>query len=359
VQPRVAIIYLCYGNLRHLSEVVSSWAEQEYPKDRTAIVMIPNGSPDGIADVIRSEVLPRAGKDLPNELVLLDNGENGGFAAGNNQGIRWAQDNGYDYVYLNNGDLKLDPHTISHVVDMAESDDNVGAVQSLVLFWDDHEKVNTTGGMIHIGGYGYARDNGRQLSEIDRKDGEEIMYPSGAATLYRVSALNKVGLLEEGFFMYHEDLELGLRLRIAGFKNLLSMKSRTFHDYQFSRNPKKFQWMETYRWVVMVAYLKPMSVLLWIPFAVFIELGSWAMSIKGGWVGSKWKSFCDINRVSTIKLIHKIKSRQRQVRVIKDRDWLRDVTGKIEDQETESTLMRVANAVIDPLWRLVRTVIFW
>ncbi len=359
MKPRVAVIYLCHGNLRHLSEVVSSWAAQDYPHDRLAVVMVPNGSPDGIADVIRQDVLPRAGKDLPSTLHLIDDGENKGFAGGNNQGIRWAQENGYDYVYLNNGDLKLDPSTISRAVEMAESDEKIGAVQSLVLYWHDHEKVNTTGGVIHVGGYGFARDNGKRLSEIDRKDGEEIMYPSGAATLYRVSALNNVGLLEEGFFMYHEDLELGLRLRIAGYKNVLSMQSRTFHDYHFSRNPKKFQWMETYRWVVMFAYLKPLSFVVWMPFACVIEVGSILMSLKGGWFKSKLRSIFVSGLPSTIMLTQKIRKRQKQLRVMKDQDWLKDVTGRIEYQEQGSAVMDMANAIIDPLWRAARKLIVW
>lgn len=359
MKPRVAIIYICHGTLEYLPEVSSSWAQQDYPKDRLAVVMVPNGSPDGIANEIRRTILPRAGKDLPTTLHLIDDGINGGFSSGNNKGIRWAQEHGYDYVYLNNGDLKFDPSTISKVVELAESDKNIGAAQSLVLYWNDHEKVNTTGGMIHVGGYGYARDNGKLLGEINRDDGEEIMYPSGSATLYRVSALNKVGLLEEGFFMYHEDLELGLRLRIAGYKNVLSMQSRTFHDYHFSRNPKKFQWMETYRWVVMVAYMKPLSILVWLPFACVIELGSWALALKGGWLDAKARSFMELNKFSTIRLTQKIQTRARQLRVIQDRDWLKDVTGRIEDQEQTSTVMNLANAVIDPLWHVVRKLIVW
>ena len=135
MQPQVSIIYLCHGNLRHLPEVVSSFAAQTYPHDRMTVYMIPNGSPDGIADVIRKDVLPRSGADLP-EIVLLDDGENRGFAGGNNQGMQLALDQGSDFVFLNNGDLYLHPEAIEEAVTLAQSDEKIGAVQSFVRFWN-------------------------------------------------------------------------------------------------------------------------------------------------------------------------------------------------------------------------------
>ena len=359
MEPRVALIYICHNTSQYVREVADSWATLDYPKDRMAIIFIPNGATDDTVEIIEREVMPRAGNDLPSELILLNDGVNHGFAGGNNQGFRWAQERGYDYAYLNNGDLKLDPSAISRAVALAETDEQIGAVQSLMLFWNDPQKVNSTGGVMHVGGYAYARDNGKRLQDIAYKEGSEIMYPSRAATLYRVSALNKVGLLEEGFFMYHEDLELGLRLRIAGYRNVLSMNSRTFHDYHFGRNEKMFQWIETYRWVVLLAYLKSPTLFVLSPLLLCIELGSWISALAGGWFGAKTRAFVEGNRFETIRLTQKMRQRQRQLRVIRDRDWLDDVVGVIADQGQVSMITRMANALIDPIWRLIRKVIVW
>ncbi|MFH1712193.1 MAG: glycosyltransferase family 2 protein [Patescibacteria group bacterium] len=359
MSPKIAIIYLCHGNLRHLPEVVSSFEHLEYPHENITIVMIPNGSPDGIAEVIRSNVLPRSGQDLP-EVVLIDDGINHGFAGGNNLGIKWALERDFDYVFLNNGDLKLHPKAISKLVEKAQDDRQVGSVQSMVLYWDDQKKVNVSGGVFHIAGYGYARDNTARLDQIDAKDGEEVIYCSGAAVLYRASALKKVGLLEEGFFMYHEDLELGLRLRMAGYKNILAKDSEAYHDYCFSRNPKKFAWMELYRWVVVLSYYKISTLILFLPLLCLIEAGSWMMSITGGWFKAKLWALSRWFVPSTWQLIFKMRRRARRLRQIKDRDLLKFVTGKIEAQETKSFIVdQIANPIIDLTFRLIRSVITW
>jgi len=358
MKPRVAIIYLCYGNLRHLLEVVSSFEKLTYPKEKMTVLMVPNGSPDGIADVIERDVLPRSKKDLP-EVVLLNDGENRGFAGGNNLAIQWALEREFEYVYLHNGDLKLHAEAIGEAVKMAESDPTIGSVQSLVTYWDNPGRVNTTGGMMHVGGYGYARDNGKRITEIRVKDGEEIMYASGAAVLYKRSALEHVGLLEEGFFMYHEDLELGLRLRFAGYKNVIAMKSVAEHDYSFSRNPKKFEWMEIYRNVVLFSYMKVRTLILLLPLLVLIDLGGWFLSLLGGWFPAKIRAEFALTKPETIRLITRMRKRAQRLRVIKDKEWLKDVVGVIEGQESISPLVKYGNGAIDRIWRTTRKGIFW
>ncbi|MCH8049294.1 glycosyltransferase family 2 protein [Patescibacteria group bacterium] len=359
MKPRVAIIYLCHGNLRHLPEVVSSFAHLDYPRDRLAIIMIPNDSPDGIAEVIGREVLPRSAGDLP-EVVLIDDGMNRGFAGGNNLGIRWALEHGFDYVFLNNGDLKLHQSAITELVRQAQTDERIGSVQSLVFYWDDHEKINVSGGLLHIAGYGYARNNNENIGEVSLKDGEDITYASGAAVLYRTDALKHVGMLEEGFFMYHEDLELGLRLRIAGFRNVLATRSWAYHDYGFKRNPKKFAWMELYRWIVVLSYYKARTLILISPVLLVIELGTWAMALKGGWLSAKFWAYGQLFKPSNQQLLIKMRRRAQRLRTIKDRHLLQFVTGRIEGQETSNFVVeKLANPILDRTVRLIRKIIFW
>lgn len=357
--PKVAIIWLCYGNLRHLPEVVASWARQTYPPDRLIIYALPAGSPDGIADVLRRDVLPRSGKDLP-EIVLLDTKKNEGFCGNNNAGIRDALARGVDYIYLQNGDLQLDDRAIEAVVDLAESDKTIGAVQSLVCFWHDREKVNMSGGMIHAAGYGYARDNGQRLSDVHVADGEEIAYASGAAVLRSAALYRELGLLEEGFFMYHDDLEYGLRTKIAGYRSVLSTQSKAFHDYQFGRNKKMFAWMELYRWVVLLGYLRFRTLLLMAPLLCVIEAGTWLMALRGGWLAAKAWAFAQWFRPSTWAFAWRLRQRAQSLRKITDAELVRLWTGKIEAQEQANAIVdRVANPVIAAVWRAMKKCIVW
>jgi GT2 family glycosyltransferase len=359
MQPKIAIIYLCWGMKSYLHEIVEAVARLDYPKERLTFILVPAGSTDGIAEIIRAEVLPRSGVDLP-EVVLLDDGQNRGFAGNNNLALRYVLEHKFEYAFLHNGDLKLAPDSLSKAVAVAESSPVVGSVQCLVRYWQEPEKVNVTGGVVHIAGYGFARDNGKLLSEIAVGDGEEIAYASGAAVLYRVSALAKVGLLEEGFFMYHEDLELGLRLRLAGYKNVLAAESFAYHDYKFSRNPKKFAWMELYRQVVVLAYYKPMTLLVFAPLLLAIELGTWFMAVKGGWLKAKLWAAGQWFRPTTWRLVFAMRKRAQALRVITDAELLKLVVGKIEHQETSSPLMdQLINPAVDEAFQAGRKLIRW
>ncbi len=359
--PHVAIIYLCHKNLPHLSEVVLSWEKLTYPREFLTIYVVPAASPDGIADVIRRDVLPRSEKDLP-KIILWDDGKNEGFAKNNNAPMRDAIANGADYIFLQNGDLRLAPDTITETVAAAERDEKVGSVQSLVMYWNDEQKINTSGGMMHVAGFGYARDNGKR--EEGRRDvlhtPEEIAYASGAAVLCRVSALQKVGLLEEGFFMYHEDLEMGLRLKIAGYINVLAERSIGYHDYTFGGNRKKFVWMEAYRFVVLAAYLRVSTMLLLAPLWLAIEIGTVVMMARSGNIGIKFSAYATCCRPSTIALAWRLRRRARQLRVIGDRELTRLWTGRIEAQEMSNLFLeRVVNPVVDAIWRVLHRLIVW
>lgn len=342
-----------------MPEVVSSIEKLDYPKDRFSVAMVPNKSPDGIIEAIQKDVLPRSKKDLP-EIVLLNEGGNDGFAGGNNKGIKWALENDFDYIFLHNGDLTLHPDAISELVDLAQSDEKIGSAQSMVMYWNDHEKINTSGGIFHIAGYGYARDNLSRLSDVNYKNGDEIMFSSGAAVLYRSSALRKVGMLEEGFFMYHEDLELGMRLRMAGYRNVLCTSSLAYHDYQFSSNPKKFAWTELYRWVVVLAYFKISTLILIMPLLLTIEFGTWLMALRGNWLKAKVWAYVEFVKPRTWKLIFSMRRRAQNFRVIPDKELLRFIVGKIEAQEQHNPIVEyIANPVISYILSLIKKVVRW
>lgn len=355
--PRVAILYLCYGNLRHLPGVVSGLAAQTYPHNRMKIFMLPAGSPDGIADAIRTDVLPRSQKDLP-EVVLVDE-PNRGFSANNNVGIRLALAEGFDYVFLHNGDLKLDAKAIEELVAMAESSTDIASVQALVRYWHQPDVVNVSGGSVHIAGYGFARDNKVPYRADIRPDGDELAYGSGAALLIRASALRELGLLEEGFFMYHEDLELGMRLRFAGFRNVLAAKAFAFHDYTFSRNPKMFAWIECYRWVVMLAYYRWRTLLVFAPLLLAIEVGTWFMAARGGWLRAKCWALREWFRPRTWQLMFAMRRRAQAIRVIDDAAFLALVVGRIENQEVDNAMMSAINPAIDAAFDAGRKIVRW
>lgn len=353
-QPRIGIVYGCFNASQYIEECLKSIETQDYPADLITTFVFTAG--DQAAKAIFDQVKAQKKSD-PDRLIYLEL-ENRGFAANNNRGIEAAINAGCDYVFLQNGDLKLSPKTISELVKLMESDPKIGSAQSLILYWPEPQKINVSGGVIHVAGYGFSRDNGSLLSGHHFKSGEEIGYSSGASVMFRVSALQEVGLLEEGFFMYHEDLELGLRLFIAGWKNVLCPSSLSFHDYHFSANPKKFAWMELYRYLVLFSYLKLQSILVLSPLLLAIELGSIPLALRGGWIKAKLWSYRQWFDPATWRLVFKIRTRAQNLRKRSDREVVSLMTGKIEAQEMSSPIMEsLINPTVDRVFRFLKVFI--
>jgi len=354
MQPRVAIVYLSYNSRPYLEQVFLSLERLDYPKDKIEIIVVDNASPDGSAEELRK----RQG------IMFFPLSENLGFAGGNNVGIEHALLEGVDYVYLLNNDAKLHPGAIREAVAMAESDAKIGSVQSLVRLWQDEDVLNATGGMVHFLGFGYARDNGRRCQHPVLSDDNtgcyEIAYASGAAVLYRASALREVGVIEPFYFMYHDDLELGWRLRLAGYRNVLADRSIAYHHYEFRRSVKKLYWMERARLLVLFSHLKPATLLLLSPFLIALELALIAFAAKGGWLRDKLLVYWDLLQPKTLAHLRKKRRESALLRKVSDREIVRLWTGKIEHQETQGSFVTfVANPLLSAVWFVLRRIIVW
>ncbi|KKW34080.1 MAG: Glycosyl transferase family 2 [Candidatus Uhrbacteria bacterium GW2011_GWC2_53_7] len=353
--PRVAIVYLTYYDEPHYLDAASlSVAEQSYPRNDLAFVVVDNSCHGPSAKYVREHILSRSGRDLP-ETILIENDENVGFAEGNNQGIRWAMERGFDYVFLLNNDAKLDSRAIEEAVKTAESDEKIGAVQSFLLLWQKPELVNSSGNDLHFLGFGITRDYGRPRKEITRQDGEEIAFASGAAVLYRVNTLRHVGLLESFYWMYHEDVELGWRLKLAGYKSVFAARSIVYHDYSFSRSTQKMFWMERNRLLTHLALLRPRSILVLAPSALFMELAVLTGALRGGWFGKKLASYGALLRPSTLRWLRRKREEINDLRRIGDGEATSVFVPRIDHQEVNNPLLRFfLNPILHLYWKLAK-----
>lgn len=359
MRPSVAIVYLTYNAAAFIEEVTSSLEKLSYPKDRLSLIVIDNASKDASVEKIREVMVSRSGKTLP-EIAFFPNTENTGFAAGCNQGIEHALLAGCDYVYLLNPDAKLDPDAINEAVRLAEAHPEAGSVQSLITLWQDEKKINATGGEVHILGFGFVRDNGKYLSEVHLQDGEEIAFASGAAVLYRAKALQEVGLLEAHLFLYHEDLELGWRLRLAGWKNLLSTRSIAKHHYEFSRSIQKLYWMERNRLLVHLSHFKVRTLILLAIPLLLLEVALAFFALKGGWWRQKLLAWRDLLTPTSWRYIQKTRKKIAHLRRVSDQEILRLFTGKIEHQETSNVIVeRIANPILSVFTAILKRLIVW
>lgn len=224
---KISIIVIAWNNLDELKDCLNSLKSQSVQEFE--IIVIDNCSSDGTAEMVRN--------DYP-EAVIRVMESNLGFAEGCNRGIEIAQG---DWLCTLNSDAVAKPNwvaTIGAAIDNAGP--NVGMFQSKVLFKKNPDRVNSTGiVLLATGGSG---DRDFNAPNTTNDEVEEIFVPSASAAVYRkkmlLEAKLKSGYFDRTFFMYSEDLDLGWRCRLMGWKAYYLPGAVVVHGYQ--RSSKKW-----------------------------------------------------------------------------------------------------------------------
>lgn len=346
-QPKVGVVVVNWNGRRFLADCLSSLVRSDYPTEQLEIILVDNASTDGSADW--------AEQNFKSIKVIRDE-TNLGFAAGNNQGIRWALDQGAEFVVVLNYDTVVEPGWLIELVRAAESDRRIGSVQSLVLLHGDPQLVNTSGNQLHYLGFGYCGQYRSKRQAVDDRI-KDIAYGSGTAVLYRAAALRAVGLFDEDLFMYHEDLDLGWRLRLAGYRNVIAPQSIVYHKYSFSRNPKKFFYLERNRQIVLLKNYRLWTLCLLIPPLVVMEVGLLAYSLVGRWFIQKLAGYD-----SAFKQLANTLRKRRQVQGLRkasDRTVVKSMTSTIEFEGITNPILKwIVNPMLTVYWYVIKWLIF-
>ena len=189
-----------YGGWEHVEECLTALTRQTHPVN---VIVVDDCGPDDTAD--------RVAATFP-ELTLLRNETNRGFAATCNRGIRHGS---ADVVVLVNSDVIAEPTLMADVADaFATAPADVASVCPLLTTPDG--SIDSQGITADPTCAGFVRYHGADPSQQDPRD-PLVLGPYGAVAAYRRRALDEVGLLDEGIFMYGEELDLALRLRAGGY----------------------------------------------------------------------------------------------------------------------------------------------
>jgi GT2 family glycosyltransferase len=208
------------------------------------IIVVDNGSRDGSANLVRSR--------YP-DIELIEHSKNLGYAGGVNPGFRRAIGLGLDYAAPFNNDAVADTDWLKHLVSCLDENPEVGAAACKLLSADS-KHLDSTGDYYTIWGLPYPR--GRGETDINKYDSDiEIFGASGGASLYRVKMLKEIGLLDEDFFAYYEDVDLSFRAQLAGWKVRYVPTAEVYH--QIGATSGKIKGFTTYQ------TLKNLPLLLW------------------------------------------------------------------------------------------------
>jgi GT2 family glycosyltransferase len=267
--PLISVIVVNWNRRELLKTCLESLARQTYRNYE--VIIIDNGSGDGSA-----EMAGNLSKSFPVRLVVIQNPENRGFCAANNQGFEASE---APLLALLNNDAEAEPGWLKALEETSRFDAQIGMVASKILVWEDPKRIDKAGHLIYPDGQNRGRGTGQiDHGQFDRV--EEVLWPDGCAALYRREMLEDVGGFDEDFFAYADDAEFGLRGRIAGWKCLYTPAAVVRHHRGATlglSSAKRLTLIERNR-VLFVVKLFPAS-LLWASGAyLFARIGAglWA-----------------------------------------------------------------------------------
>ena len=244
---------------------VGSWVADD------ELVVVDNASSDDTLEVIKV-VAPSA--------TVLRQRVNVGFAAGANAGARMARG---DLLVFLNPDATPTPGFAAAI--RAPSDRGWSAWMGLVTA-DGGRLVNTSGGVIHFTGIAWAGEAGRP-SPGTLSGPREAAFLSGACMAVPREQWDRSGGFDEDFFMYQEDVDLSLRLRLGGGRLGVEPRAVVDHDYDFAKGSAKWRLLERNRWATIVRCYPAALLALLAPALLATELALLVVATAGGWLPQK------------------------------------------------------------------------
>lgn len=216
---KVAIIIVNFNGKEFIKKCLDSVFKQSYTY--FDIYFIDNGSSDNSIEFVK--------KNYSNsKLKIIKLNKNYGFAKGNNIGIKEAfKDKKVKYIVCLNNDTIVNRNWLKELVKTAEKDKKIGAVGSKIIFLNKKNKINSLGIIPLPNGNGI--NYGKNQKSILYKKEEIIFGPCAAAALYKREVLEKIGLFDEKYFCYLEDVDLAYRINLAGYISVLNPKSWLYH----------------------------------------------------------------------------------------------------------------------------------
>ncbi len=302
--PKVSIVIVNWNGRRFLEICLPSVLAQTYPN--FDVTVVDNGSSDGSLDLIRA--------GFPTVRVIA-NQRNLGFSAGNNAGIRGSDG---AYVATLNNDVRADPDWLAEAVDALNSDVAVGMVACKMLFYDRPNLINSTGISIDCAAIAWDRLGGHADDAHDCRR-VEIFGPSAGAALYRRDMLEDVGLFDEDFFMYLEDVDLAWRARLSGWKCVFVPTARVLHVHSGSSVEgsafKNYHLGRNKVWTTIKCYPSP-QIFYYLPLILFYDLASLPYSI---FVRGQLSSL--LGRLVALGRLHQMLAKRRQIQRRKRVGW--------------------------------------
>ena len=265
---RVTVVIPNWNGRDLLGPCLESLYRQEFQDFHT--IVVDNGSSD--------ESIPFIREHYPKVTVTRFE-ENRGFSAAVNAGIAAS---GSPYICLLNNDTEVDEVWLETLVNALAADPQAGSAASKVLFFSDPSSVNSAGDEFSLFGVAYQR----RLMQGDTdlfNQAQYVFSACGAAALYRRELFEKIGLFDESFFAYQEDVDFGFRSQLAGYRCLYVPDAVVYHKYHSTSSKVanlSMHLRERNKYFVLIKNLPAFFFLLCLPLFLLHEAFSLLQAIR-------------------------------------------------------------------------------
>lgn len=190
------------------------------------IVVLDQASPDGSGEKLHQLY------ENDNQVHIVCNKKNFGFAAGINIGIKKTLDMGAEMVFIVNNDTIVDKDCIQHLYNALLSDPLAGAAGPAIMYYSNPEKIWQAGGFFNKLKMGTSVPaKGKMLSEIS-KSISSVGYLTGCALLFPTKTFDKVGFFDQSYFLYSDDVDYCLRIKSAGMNMYFVPDAKVWHKIE-------------------------------------------------------------------------------------------------------------------------------
>lgn len=274
---RASVVVVTHQSERYIEGTLRRVLED--PDGPADLLVVDNGSTDRTRDIVARLEVP---------FHQLD--ENGGFGMAVNEGFSAA---GEKVVVVLNHDVTVSPGWLPPLI-AALDEPGVGAAMATIELSERPGHFNTAGGRLTVSGIAWVSDYGEPIPE--ETSVVTVPFPSGAAFAMKVDTWRAIGGLWDQLFMYHEDTDLGWRLRLRGLRTVRVPGSVVAHDYEFSRNPQKLSLLERNRLMLLLTNYRRSTLLLLGPVLFLHELGILWVAARQGWGRAKVRTWREVAR---------------------------------------------------------------
>jgi GT2 family glycosyltransferase len=289
VPARLSVVIVTHQHAEVIPRTLGALVTQLREDDE--LIVVDNASPDGTA---------QAARDAAPQAQVIEPGANLGFPAACNLGAERAA--GELLAFLN-PDAVPAPGWREAIAAPYDEGWGWGAWQALVTC-EGGTQINTRGGALHFTGIAWAGGAG-EPAPPPQKAGEggarhqavaEPGFVSGACLAIPRALFEELGGFAGEFFLYHEDVDLSLRVRLAGERLGVAAAARVEHDYEFEKGPAKWRYLERNRWATLLRCYPAALLALLAPALLATELALVPISLAGGWWRQKLAAWGDTTR---------------------------------------------------------------